>query len=142
MTRADFEFFIERHLASLARHDPVALAADHSAEGILESPMFALVQGRTAIAESYRALFKSFPDFIATANVVLVDAPNVAVFSTVNATHMNDFLGLAGTQRRVEFETVLLFTFEEGLIAREKRIYDFTGFLLQLGVLRAKPAKP
>jgi hypothetical protein len=33
-------------------------------------------------------------------------------------------------------------TFADGLIAHERRIYDFTGLLLQIGVLRAKPAKP
>jgi hypothetical protein len=31
---------------------------------------------------------------------------------------------------------------EQGLVAHERRIYDFTGLLVQLGVLRAKPAKP
>jgi hypothetical protein len=27
----------------------------------------------------------------------------------------------------------------EGLIAHERRVYDFTGLLIQLGVLRSKP---
>jgi hypothetical protein len=31
---------------------------------------------------------------------------------------------------------------ENGSIAHVRRIYDFTGILLQLGVLRAKPGKP
>jgi hypothetical protein len=31
---------------------------------------------------------------------------------------------------------------DQGLIAHERRIYDFTGLLVRLGVLRAKPAKP
>jgi hypothetical protein len=31
---------------------------------------------------------------------------------------------------------------DDGLIEHERRIYDFTGLLVQLGVLRAKPAKP
>jgi hypothetical protein len=30
----------------------------------------------------------------------------------------------------------------EGLIATERRFYDFTGLLVQVGILRAKPAKP
>jgi hypothetical protein len=28
----------------------------------------------------------------------------------------------------------------DGLIARERRIYDFTGMLLQVGAIKAKPA--
>jgi hypothetical protein len=31
---------------------------------------------------------------------------------------------------------------DDGLIEHERRIYDFTGLLVQIGVLRAKPAKP
>jgi hypothetical protein len=27
----------------------------------------------------------------------------------------------------------------DGLIAHERRVYDFTGLLIQLGVLRSKP---
>jgi hypothetical protein len=34
---------------------------------------------------------------------------------------------------------VLLDEFEDGRIARERRIYDFTGLLLQIGALKAKP---
>ena len=30
----------------------------------------------------------------------------------------------------------------EGLIAHERRYYDFTGMLIQLGVLKAKPVEP
>jgi hypothetical protein len=33
-----------------------------------------------------------------------------------------------------------LFSFEDDRIAYEFRIYDFTGILVQLGVLKAKPA--
>jgi len=33
-----------------------------------------------------------------------------------------------------------LFFFADGNIEREVRLYDFTGILVQLGVLKAKPA--
>jgi hypothetical protein len=35
-----------------------------------------------------------------------------------------------------------MFQMKDGLIAHERRIYDFTGLLIQLGILRGKPAKP
>ena len=34
---------------------------------------------------------------------------------------------------------VFLFEFQDGRIVRERRIYDFTGLLVQIGVLSAKP---
>ena len=58
---------------------------------------------------------------------------------TVSATHVGEFMGLAGCGRRFEIQGVQLFEMREGLIARERRYYDFTGMLIQLGVLRSKP---
>jgi hypothetical protein len=34
---------------------------------------------------------------------------------------------------------VFSFVFKDGLIVRGKAIYDFTGWLVQIGVLKAKP---
>jgi len=73
---------------------------------------------------------------------LLVDPPNIALFATVNATHVNEFFGLPGTNRHIEFRIAWLFAVENGLITRDHRVYDFTGILLQVGLLRAKPAKP
>ncbi|MBI3493218.1 MAG: hypothetical protein HY047_15780 [Acidobacteria bacterium] len=59
----------------------------------------------------------------------------------INATHVNDFFGLPGTNKRIEIRHSRLFQIDEaGLIAHERRIYDFTGLLVKVGVLRAKPA--
>jgi hypothetical protein len=48
---------------------------------------------------------------------------------------------LPGTNRRIEFRHSRLFRVDDdGLFAHERRIYDFTGLLVKVGVLRAKPA--
>jgi predicted ester cyclase len=142
MTRAEVDRFVARHLASFERRDPAALAADHALQGSVQSPIFAALHGRAAIEESYRALFRAFPDWSMRPTLTLIDPPRAALFVAITATQMNEFFGLPGTQRRVEFECVLCYTFEDGLIVDERRIYDFTGVLVQVGVLRAKPAKP
>ena len=90
-----------------------------------------------------RAFFTSFPDATLEADAIIIDPPRGATFTTVNATHKNDFFGMPGTNRRIEFRNARLVLWDEqGLIVHERRIYDFTGLLVQLGVLRAKPAKP
>jgi len=142
MTRADIDRFVSRHLTSFDRHDTAALAADHTADARVHSPMFATHQGRPAIEEAYRALFRSFPDWTMTRTLTLIDPPRAVIFVSIAATQMNEFFGLPGTHRKVDFEGVLCLTFEDGLIAEERRVYDFTGVLVQVGVLRAKPAKP
>ena len=60
----------------------------------------------------------------------------------MNATHVNEFFGLPGTGKHIEFRLSRLLRMEGDLIAHEARVYDFTGLLVQVGVLRAKPAKP
>ena len=35
---------------------------------------------------------------------------------------------------------VLEYTFKDGLIAHERRVYDFTGMLVQIGLLKTRPA--
>jgi hypothetical protein len=34
---------------------------------------------------------------------------------------------------------VFVCTLDDGLVVHEQRIYDFTGMLMQIGVLKAKP---
>jgi len=46
------------------------------------------------------------------------------------------------SRRHIEFRLCRLLRMEGELIAHDARIYDFTGLLVQVGVLRAKPAKP
>jgi hypothetical protein len=37
---------------------------------------------------------------------------------------------------------VRIFEMKDDRIAYERRYYDFTGLLIQLGILRGKPARP
>jgi steroid delta-isomerase-like uncharacterized protein len=141
--RAELKAIVERFAETWQQRDPIALAGHHALDGVAESPMYATLRGRQAIEEAYRALFTSFPDAAIDIENILLDPPHVAMFNTFNATHRNDFFGLPGTNRRIEFRVARLMKMnDDGLIEHERRIYDFTGLLVQIGVLRAKPAKP
>jgi len=124
------------------RRDPWALSQLYAVDGTAESPMYGVLTGRSAIEDAYHAFFRSFPDATMEVEAIIVDPPHVAMFSTFTATHMNAFFGLPGTNRRIDFRGARLLDVEDGLIKHERRIYDFTGVLVQVGVLRAKPAKP
>jgi steroid delta-isomerase-like uncharacterized protein len=144
LTRADLQSIIVRYFDLWQRRDVAGLLAFHTPDGIVESPMYGTRRGRAEIEEAYRAFFKSFPDATQSKEeLVVVDPPHVGLFTTVGATHTDDFFGLPGTNRHFDMRVARWMEFtDEGLIARERRVYDFTGVLLQLGVLRAKPAKP
>lgn len=115
------------------------LADGHAESGVLVSPIFRTVTGRPAIRASYESLFTIFPDWDYRAERLLIDGDSVAEPFTATATHVGEFMGLAGCGRRFEIQGVRLFEMKDGLIAQERRYYDFTGLLIQLGVLRSKP---
>jgi steroid delta-isomerase-like uncharacterized protein len=143
MTRDELLGIGERYLDAWRRHDPEAIAEYHAPNAVADSPIYATLRGRQAIEDAARAFSFSFPDATLTIDHFLVDAPRLAAFTTVNATHANEFLGMPGTNRRIEFRNAWLLEIDaDGLIAYERRVYDFTGLLLQIGILRAKPAKP
>jgi steroid delta-isomerase-like uncharacterized protein len=123
------------------RRDSEALTRRHAEDGTIISPIFRTVQGRAEILASYQALFATFADWRYVCQRLLVDGERVAQEFTVSATHSGTFMGFPPTGRKFDIRGVLLFEMKDGLIAHERRYYDFTGLLMQLGILKGKPAK-
>ena len=141
VARDELKAIVERFTETWQRRDPTGLAQHHAPDGVAESPMYATLRGRKAIEDAYRAFFTSFPDATIDVENIIVDPPYVVVFTTVTATHQNDFFGLPGTNRHVDFRMSRLMKMNDhGLIEHERRIYDFTGLLMQVGLLKARPA--
>lgn len=136
----DIKALVAHHSDAWSRRDAAALAADYAEDAIVSSPMFPRAEGRAAIELSFTALFRVFPDFDLAGEEPCVDGNRAMQACRVRATQQGDFMGIPGSGKRIEFDCVLIFDLEDGLIKREKRIYDFTGMLIQLGVLRGKPA--
>lgn len=140
MTREDIVTFFNRRQGAYARLDAEALAADHADDGVLESPVAGgPVKGREAIARIYRAWFTVFPDVTVTWTDLLIDGDRAVQMATMAGTDTGGFMGLPPTGKRFGFPIVYMFTLEDGLIAHERRVYDFTGMLVQIGVLKARP---
>jgi steroid delta-isomerase-like uncharacterized protein len=141
MTReAIFAMFARREAAWRDR-DPATLAADHHPGGVVVSPTGGVLEGRDQIERIYRVWFTAFPDLVFANEDLLVDDHRVALLCRVAGTHGGEFFGVPPTGRRIEIPAVFVYRLDEtGLIAHERRILDFTGVLVQVGVLRAKPA--
>ncbi len=142
MTSERLRAFIDAHMQAWNLHDAGALCAHHSEDGAVSSPMFSRIQGRQAICSSYSTLFSVFPDWRLEFGEPICEGNRVALPFSASATHQGEFMGLAGTGRHFGIEGVSLYQLDEqGLIQDERRIYDFTGLLTKLGVLRLKPAR-
>ena len=141
MTREDIAGLLAERQRSYDRRDPKGLAASHAVDGTVHSPLFPTVAGREAIEASYAALFKIFPDWQIFLEDPIIDGNRAVQAFSARATHQGEFMGLKGTGRRFEIGGALFYLVENGLVLQERRIYDFTGLLIQIGVLRGKPAK-
>ncbi len=141
MTRDETLAFFARRQEAWRRRDVAALVADHAPHGRVVSPMFTTVVGHDQIRLTYESLFQVFPDWDLVGETVLVDGARIAQPFVARATHAGEFMGFPGTGRRFQIQGVLLFEMEGAVIAVERRIYDFTGLLIQLGVLKSKPGR-
>jgi steroid delta-isomerase-like uncharacterized protein len=140
MTRSEINDLIVRFLEAWHRRDVTALANFHTEDCIVESPVAGgQARGREAIARSYEAFFHAFPDLALTYDEPLIDGNRVVLITRLSGTDRGGFLGLQPTGRSVDFPLVLLYGLANGLIARERRIYDFTGLAVQVGAIKAKP---
>jgi len=140
MTRDEIAEFFARRDAAWQRHDFAALAADHTENGIVDSPLRGKVQGHSAILNSYSEFFISFPDAQYLTENILIDGNKVAQYIQMTGMQKGDFCGLPPSGKRFQIRCASLFSFEDDRIVHELRIYDFTAILLQLGILKAKPA--
>jgi steroid delta-isomerase-like uncharacterized protein len=139
MTRDEIMALLGRRNAGWAARDAGALAATHAVDGTVNSPTGGVLKGRSEIERVYRIWLTAFPDIVWQPQEILIDDHRVAVLAKLVGTHAGEFFGLPAAGRHVEVEVALVMTVADGLIATERRIYDFTGLLVQTGVLRAKP---
>ena len=139
MTRDEIVRFFDYRQADWRARNPEHLANGHAMDGTVVSPMFGALHGRLEIADSYRRLFATFHDWFFKSEELIIDGDRVAQHFIATATHVGDFMGLAGTNRHGRLEGVLLYTMKDGFILHEHRQYDYSSLLIQIGVLRSKP---
>lgn len=140
MTRDEVVRFMQERQKHWAARDGDGLASQHAVDGTVNSPMFGKLSGREAIANSYHRLFQAFPDWtLNPADEFIIDGDRVAEPFSVTATHAGEFMGLPGTKHRTHIQGVLLMRLADGFIQDERRLYDFSMLLMQVGVLKGKP---
>jgi steroid delta-isomerase-like uncharacterized protein len=143
MTTDEIRSFLDRFVHAWEHQDVAALSACYTDDCVVVSPIFSTLKGRAKVEKSYADLFHAFsnPSIHVDDIVISGDEPARAVIVwTVKSIHTGDIFGMPGSGKRIERTIAYFFTFRGGLIASERRLYDFTSMLMQLGVLKAKPA--
>ncbi len=140
MTADEVRAFAERHIEHWQARDAAAIAADHALDGVVESPSAGTHQGRQAIRKALQTWFDSFPDMRFQTEQIVADTDAAAIVVTVQGTQQGEFFGVPAAGQHLKFRMVLAQRFENGLIAHEQRIFDFTSVLARLGVIKIRPS--
>jgi len=140
MTREEIASLLQARFSALNTRDVTALMSVHAADSVVDSPLGGHAKGSEAIRKVYEAWLASFPDAQFEAEAPIVDGDRVAQVAMVTGTDMGGFMGLPPTGKRFTMPMVFLVDIKDGKIQHERRVYDFTGLMIQLGVLKAKPA--
>jgi steroid delta-isomerase-like uncharacterized protein len=94
--------------------------------------------GRAAAEQALRATFEAFLDLKIKIDALLIDGDRVAQ-STTEGTHLTEFMGVPASGKPFRLSVAFMYELRDRQIVRERRIYDFTGLLVQVGLLKARP---
>jgi steroid delta-isomerase-like uncharacterized protein len=139
MTRNAIVAIFERRRIAFDNQDAGALAADYTVDCVIDSPSGGVHHGRAAAEQVLRSVLDAL-DVKMHQDALLIDGDSVAQILTIEGTDDGQFLGLPPTGKSFRVPAVFLYDLKDGQIARERRIYDFTGVLMQVGLLKARPA--
>jgi steroid delta-isomerase-like uncharacterized protein len=141
MTREEIGALLARRQQAMADHDLAALAAAYAEDCVVESPLAAgTVQGRDANARIHRTFLEAFPDLTFNLEELLIDGDRVVQIGTLTGTDTGGLMGMVPSGRPAVIPIVYFSKVANGEIVYERRVYDFTGMLVQIGVLKARPA--
>jgi steroid delta-isomerase-like uncharacterized protein len=138
MTRDAISAIFERRRAAWAAQDAAALARDYADDCVIESPSGGVHQGPAAAERVFREVFDALDAHVHEEELI-IDGDSVAQVIEFSGTDGGQFLGLPPTGKSFRVSCVVLCKFENGKIQHERRIYDFTGMLVQIGLLKTKP---
>jgi steroid delta-isomerase-like uncharacterized protein len=141
MTNDEATAFFTRFLDLWSRESLSGILECYTETARVDSPIFHTITARADLERSFTDLFRAFDDWSFQIDEVVADRgpdDRAVLFYTSQQTHRGNLFGMPGTGRRVEIKHAVLMRFENGRIASERRLYDFTGLLVQLGVLKAK----
>jgi len=140
MTRDEIVALMAQRDDAWRRADVDALTSTHAVDGVAISPMQGRLEGRDRIRAVYHDWFTAFPGLSFTTDNLLIDGNHVAQFFTIHGTHSGPFGGIPATGRKFQITGAWLFTLsDDGQIVHDRRVYDVTNMLVQIGALRTKP---
>ena len=91
--------------------------------------------GFASIRAFYESFWTAFPDVRITIDDVLESGDKLACRFTCRGTHGGPFMGVAATQKRIEFPGITILSFRDGRCVERWSQADFLTVLVQIGAI-------
>jgi steroid delta-isomerase-like uncharacterized protein len=140
MTSDEIRAFLNAHVQAWAAENVDAMTRNYTDDCEIVSPMFHTVRGKAALGASLRNLFSGLRQWTVTVDDIIIDRDRdqCVMMLKWQAVQAGEMFGFPASGRRIDISAAQFYRFRDGLIAAETRLYDFSGLLLQLGILKAK----
>ena len=133
MNTAEHKQIVRRFYDEIMNGGNLDLVETLVAKGVVENELIdGAAQGRRGFKAFLEGFKSAFPDAEITVEDMIAEADKVVVRLTIRGTHEGIFMGIGGTGRRFEAESIDIFRFENGLIAEHWGETDILGMLTQL----------
>src|SRR5262245_39866630 len=131
MTHDEVIAFLESRQRAYAVRDLAALVAGYADDCVVESPVSGTTTGRAAVQRTFEALFAKIRDWDLKPDGVIVMGDHVVQTATVTGTDYGGFFTGLPSGKPFRSRCALFFVFRNDLILHERRVYDFSGILLE-----------
>jgi steroid delta-isomerase-like uncharacterized protein len=117
--------------------DQVGRAIDEfvAPDVLMRTPLPLGSTGAAAMKEVFGRLHAAFPDLQVEIDDLIAEDDKVVARNTVTGTHRGEFMGRAGTGRKVRYDEIFVVRFADGRIAETWGVVDLASLMRQLGAL-------
>ena len=139
MASPDKETFVHRWFEEVWNKGRIEAIDELLAEGAvihgLKGAMGEEVRGPEGFRPFFQAFHSAFPDIRITVETTVSEGNKIAAWCVVRGTHTEDGIGIAPTQKPIEFTGMCMVVVENGKMVEVWNSFDFLSFYQQLGVL-------
>ncbi len=99
------------------------------------------IRGVDAFRRFYKSFRGAFPDIHIAIEDTVSEGDRIVSLCRVTATHLGDGLGVAPTNKKVEFTGMCMMRIKDGMIAESWNSFDFLTLFQQIGLVQMPPPK-
>ncbi len=128
----------KRFYAEVANKGNLDVVDEIMAANFVEHEAFpGLSADRAGVKGFFAMMRKAFPDLNFTVDFYMADGDKVAAYLTMSGTHKGEFMGMAGTGKKINVRVIDIVRFENGKAVEHWGVSDAMAMMEQLGAVHA-----